>query len=101
MSQRLVDLLKELATITSGYFSSKRTGTREPPHGQIENYNIAIPGLPSVQWMAVIHLNAGCLPLLTKKKKTTKKTNKKKTKKKQQMEKKKKKKSSNSDRMDL
>lgn len=42
MSQRLVDLLKELATITSGYFSSMRTDARASPHGQIENYSIAI-----------------------------------------------------------
>lgn len=40
MSQRLVGLLKELATITSGYFNSKPTGARESSHGQIENYNI-------------------------------------------------------------
>lgn len=70
MSQRLVGVLKELATITSGYFSSKRTGAREPPRGQMENYNVAILApRQAVQWMAVINVNAGCHPLLTKKKK--------------------------------
>lgn len=70
VSQRLVDVLKELATITSGYFTGKRTGAREPPPGQIENYNMAILAPTQVvQWMALSHVNAGCHPLLTKKKK--------------------------------
>lgn len=77
MSQRLVALLKELATITSGYFSSKRTGTRESPHGQIEKYNIEIPLRLAGQWVALMHLNAGCHPLVMKKKEKNQKKKKK------------------------